>query len=365
MTMDTQVNLKEYSKPLTKFKAMSFKFVYTKSQKITNFNLQNQTIFTDSGLIFSNTKFENFIKLFEQQTDLSDINDTNEGPVDKNMIVMSFYPSNKSDVYNRKYINLPQILASTGGAVQIFLLVFSFLNSKIDSVRKYENIINQIFYINKLNQNNIGHQGMIMNSSNLRAPHNTSNLKMNFEVSNNILFQDNKSKLGESQNSQFVASNNYFDFSGHTGDKSSKILGEKKSSEDIINRIRSLQSKKLELARSEKFRLYMHPLIYPKKWISPNLELYVKAYKRIKSYFNLVNIIKKLEQFEKLKDLLFQDQKEIFNIISKPSIIESFEHSGNNFDFVRLETNLKSIYPKQNGKYDLTKIMKNMLMRLE
>jgi hypothetical protein len=342
MTVDNQVNLKNYSEPLAKFQATTYQFIVVPFQKTTIFTLQNQTIFTDNGLIFSDVSSHNFLKMVEIQNDVSGIIDFNGA------ILFHFYATTKFEIYFRKYINIPQILASTGGSIQIFLLFLSYIHIQIDSVKNYQYIINEIFHIN------VGSKphDLILNEKNK----NNSLLKPHIELGKNMHFQNYKSKFENIS----LAQNNFLETTIHHGQNLEDM-----KLQEIIFKLKVFQTKKLKLDKKEQFTLYLHPFLFLKSNITPNVEIYMKAYSRIKSYFNLLNIIKKLEQFEKLKDFLLDyDQKYIFDIIAKPSVIDSLNDKYSHLDDLNLESQLKSLFAESNDKNDSNILLKNMLMKI-
>jgi len=60
---------------------------------------------------------------------------------------MTVYSHNNYETYYRRYIKVPEILASVGGLIKIIITIIAFANLPFSRINKYQTIINEIFHI--------------------------------------------------------------------------------------------------------------------------------------------------------------------------------------------------------------------------
>jgi hypothetical protein len=276
--LETYVNLKDYLNPVKKYVSVSYKFINTMQKKYTNLFLQNQSVITDEGIIFSDVKEENFFKLIEQQTDSIVLDLDN-----KILYEMMFYTSNKSDIYNRKYITIPEIIASVGGAIKFIQIWFLFIISVASNIGNYEYIWNEVFfYPSEYNKKEI-------------QPINHENNKITqFAIKKT---EENKFNIDKQEQSQinFLQTKNLdkisFSKTGNIANLSTKNVN---------------QWKKLSLSISDKMKLLCINRI--KKHTDRNNFLR-QIKKQIDSFFNFIRYIKIGEEYYQLKEILLTRSK--------------------------------------------------------
>lgn len=106
--------------------------------KNTELLLQNNILKTDQAFFSSYYKNLQFTKLIEQQTDVMKIYENT-----KEVAQINIYSSNRSEVYYRKYVKVSDIIASFGGQIKVFMVIFSLLikpfifNKKFKSIFKH------------------------------------------------------------------------------------------------------------------------------------------------------------------------------------------------------------------------------------
>jgi hypothetical protein len=116
-----------------------YKFL-TQERKIINYNIERHNVITDLGAIFESTVSNEFYRAVELQTDLGMYDTKN-----KILIEWNIYTSNKTVYYFRKYVKIPEILASVGGFLKILNLLFAFINSQVATIVKHLSTIENVF----------------------------------------------------------------------------------------------------------------------------------------------------------------------------------------------------------------------------
>jgi hypothetical protein len=140
LVIDYQVSVTDFSNPKNIFFNNPYKFI-TKDLKVLNYLIQQDTIKTDSGLIFESITETKSLKTEELQNDVSLFSRE-----DKQVINWNFYSSNQTKIYSRKYIKLSEIMASVGGLLKIFISLFVFINIPFCNINKIQKIMEKIFF---------------------------------------------------------------------------------------------------------------------------------------------------------------------------------------------------------------------------
>jgi hypothetical protein len=153
MLVENIISLTSYNNPIIPIFSTYYRFLHPEMIKITNIVLQMNSLFTDSAIISSENKEEQFNKMIELQSDMTTF-DKNS----KRLSNINFYSSNRSDLYYRKYIKITEIIASVGRLIEVMMIVCTFINIPFRSLKKYQilfyNLNNTKFVNNKNNDIN-------------------------------------------------------------------------------------------------------------------------------------------------------------------------------------------------------------------
>lgn len=142
--IDTKVMINNNNKPIEHMTKASYKYLIPEYSKKTIFQIQHHSVNTDDGFIFESTNEQMFFKMVEDFTDLSMISNELE-----QFIVFEIYSSNNQQIYFRRYVKVSDILASMGGMLKVFSILFFYLNIIFSQVQKYVSIINEVFILNR------------------------------------------------------------------------------------------------------------------------------------------------------------------------------------------------------------------------
>jgi hypothetical protein len=258
------------------------------------------------------------------QCDTTDI-DMNK----KSLISFDIYSANKSNVYNRKYIKVSDILASVGGLMQVFYIMFLVINKAFSEISKYEKIISQIFYFENNELSIIRNDSM----SSKIIPFNRFikliklvNAKPNISTNMNIMSNFSKQRSNVNQVPEIDMNKIVKD----VFKRNEKILFKF----SFLNKIRIICKKLCEKRYNREFRDKMY--------------LFSLAKYKIKRYFDFINIIKKFEEFEKIKKVIFTiDQRSILKLNQKTklSLAEKYkEDKFNEHEEAYTEDDIKEIF---------------------
>ena len=235
---------------------------------------------SDYGLILSDLKEEDFHQFDSLRfyTDLRDINNLVYSDEKGTFLTLSIGNSGEVSVYHRRYFKLQDYLANISGIIKCFTLIFKILNTNNSKNTFYKKLIKDFFIENKsqINGKNVTTQTSIINNS------------------ENFLLK-NINKRSPVQEHKIIYANN------------TKL----KEKENI----------------DKKFRFTILPLGFAIKK-KEDLEIIKWIIKTINNKMNLIEILKKLEMVEKIKNELCNIQcspKALFlkNINLKEGVINT------------------------------------------
>ena len=224
---------------------------------------------SDYGLILTSNKEEEFHQFDSLRfyTDLRDIDNMIYSNEKGTFLTLSIGNSGEVSVYNRKYFKLQDYLANISGIIKCFTIIFKILNSNNSKNNFYKKLIKDFFIENKSQKNgkNITTQTSVLNNS------------------DNLLLK-NINKRSPVQEHKIICVNNV------------KL----KEKENI----------------DKKFRFTILPLRFAiqKK---EDLEIIKWIIKTINNKMNLIEILKKLEVIEKLRNDFLNIQSSPKNLFLK------------------------------------------------
>jgi hypothetical protein len=190
MSLDYDIDVSNFTSPLKYYLSYPY-FFFSNDQKVINFELETNEISTDKGLIFRDIYLTSYKRLFMKQS--GDITLYNE--VDKGILSANFYSSNKKKITYRKYIKIPEIIASVGGIFKFISVLFEYINRPFNLLIWNCEIIELLFSKqedNKIDEKEINNTNKIVSSANFIAPdginkialHNIKSKSKNFNDSN-------------------------------------------------------------------------------------------------------------------------------------------------------------------------------------
>lgn len=146
--IETKVAINNNTNPIEFSTSSSYKYPIPEYYKKSIYKIESHNILTDNGIIFNSDESIQFYKMIEEFTDIRHIDEN-----DIIFLSMEIYSSNVSQTYYRRYVKVPDIIASLGGILKVFNLAFLYLNTIFSKVEKNISIVNKVFVLNKKNNN--------------------------------------------------------------------------------------------------------------------------------------------------------------------------------------------------------------------
>jgi len=162
--VDSRVKISNNSDPLESLSTMQYKYVIPEYYKKTTYKIQSQNILTDNGFVFSVNDETQFFRMVEEFTDIRVID-----PEDYQFLVFEIFSSNISESYYRRYIKVPDIIASIGGILKVLTIGFVALNTIFSEVEKNIFLVNEVFVLNRHDSSSVPSLDNITSKINLSS----------------------------------------------------------------------------------------------------------------------------------------------------------------------------------------------------
>jgi hypothetical protein len=311
--MDYQVNVKNYSFPISSVSQNIYKYFDTDKYKILEYMIQKDQVFTDEGFLLTDINGVDFFKLDEFSIDT-----TNYDPSTRQLMSCFIYASNKSNLFYRKYIKISEIVASLGGLIKVFPLIFSVLNLTFSRINRYNMMIEEIFDFDLKEESILSKQTKIQ-----------------------------KIEVIKNSNSKQTSSANIMEFTNNSNTSSKNLpLKEKKSctstffkpnlqlkstiqhNQEVLEQIIEIVNKKnktceLKFSFFETLKISFGCILFNNhgKEFRRKLLFYNLGKGKIMEYFDIINLVRILEEFERLKKIMLtKNQLSIFQLNKKQKL---------------------------------------------
>ncbi len=278
--IDHKLSIMNYTYPFSHSLKLPFKFL-DNHHKIIEMQIQKNSVFTDTGMIFESYEEQSLFSGIEVQSDSTIYDEKN-----KQLISFNIYSSNRSSQTFRKYIKFPDILASVGGIMKIINMLFFYLNYPICEIQQMKNAINYFFE----NPEAKKHNSLIVK--------NFSNKKYFLNRTNSILCLQNISENNL----------NSLDLNYHKKvlESALKIKNQNKLN---IN-LSSCNFFKIACTKAWRYKNYNN--FFKENQIS----LYETGEEYLIKYFDMLKIINNIKDVELLKKVILSNQQlKMFNLI--------------------------------------------------
>ena len=287
------IDASDYSNPISRSLKVFYKRINVEMCKTMSLNFKKGVIRTDFGFFFQSISEITTYLIGDVEYDIS--SNVEDGVV----FALTVYASDQLTLITRKYQNIQDLLAQIGGICN-FIIYFGYILTKIENQYNFiSKVSNELFIFEKTSS----------------FPEKQTRSKNESE--------SNRSKSEKLTPGIFVT-------------KAFKTFLSKIKYTKEINSMASFQNEKImenldEYRKTKQkencFQLgFIHflklVLIKKKKWKLNNEEsLFVKAEEQITRELDLLKIMQKLQDLEKLKRILLSDEQiYLFNLLSKPMI---------------------------------------------
>jgi hypothetical protein len=301
------------------------------SHKIINIFLKNQTLISDDGFLFKTKNLFNSLSFDSQYYD-----DTNFEK-ERAFVEAAFYISANNITVNRRYAKIQEVLASIGGLANILHIVFMIICINFSTVRRDEVLLNEIFDFDlsskKCGQNEKLPPEPNQLVDNLKFQKRILNENFYFsksEISANVSFSSNLDSsrisnpcalktLRKVKNFKIIKNNQEIKINEGKGVLNSSNVNNPKEIMELLEH----RKKKYTLTFSycDIIKTFFCCGCCRSHRLKEKINLYYKSKNFIMNFMDITYIIKKIEEFEKLKIVIFNsEQLALFNFISKEFI---------------------------------------------
>jgi hypothetical protein len=306
----------DFSNPIKWAITLNYVYANTQMNKFIEYGLQSNYIQTDAGYFLEDQKSKEFYELkVTVPTDPIDID-----PVTKGLILFQFYSNHRYTAYYRKYIKIPEIIASIGGLLKIYLIVFEFINAPFAQINKTSIMINELVNIKRLE----GSERLTPISNN--SANNVIIHRQRIESTKKIFVASLENSLNLKNNNKLTS-------------LKEKLTNKQKLKFSLCERIGII------------FLCFRNSQNRP-----PKLDLYEKAKLIVSKYFDFINIHKTLEEFQLFKKVSLTDSQ--FNLFEG---LKKLFTNENVTDFNIIENEVEKIYTKQDKSYLDSNLIKLLL----
>lgn len=295
------INTKNYNEPVSFFILNLYKNIRISSTKLYNVFIREQQIETDKGIIF-----EDFEIKSSMAYDFAD-NDDNDPTDIGTLLDINLFSTNHMPIFHRNYLKVQTLLANLGGlakALMIFSYIFSFYFSRF---KRNKLILNKIFdfALNETERKQVTLGNTIIDNQ-ISISKSWTNIK-NQEY--NVTSNNKLASISNFKNSLAKP---------HVKKKTINAFDEKVT----INKVMDDLNKRKDVFKLNMNFIEIIKFIFCKKCLKGNLKskfiLYSKSHNDLDELLDISIIIKKLDEFEKLKLILLNhEQIAMFQFLAK------------------------------------------------
>jgi hypothetical protein len=296
---DKYVDVNNYEKPFINYVNTFFQKIDPQLYKKIDLYFEKANVTSDVGFIFADKKSESGMLLERYTEDI--IHNTGR----KKIMNIYINISENMSLFTRNYMKFQELAALFGGIFQAMKIVGLVITYFVAQHKMYEYMFNSLFI---QRGNKIQKHHLTSTNEQLR--------KLNFflEERNRLSRKSSLKDPKISQYSPIVSKKNY-------GDKIYNSNGNK----DIVMRHIDFKIKDYQSKFSKKFRYNLNDIIFMymcgccNKSAKNKLNIFAMGFKKLLKYLDFLEIIKTLQQFHQLKDIvLTKNQSKLFDYYSKP-----------------------------------------------
>ena len=247
--------------------------------------LQEETLVTDDGLLMQSNKINKFHNIYETYSYF------NNDYSDTTLARFRIYPSNHSFYNKRIYSKIQDYLAKIGGIISLALNILPHLIYLISVGRRDEKILNILLEF----------RNEKMFSSQILKVHSIKNFQNNYFK----LKINEKKKLNESSSFQNLKAKTKCLENNLVDDNS--ITSKEKEVNIFLNNWNNRKKNKIRFSFFEVLILYV--CTFNCKWKNKKLKIYSKYKNVIHQYLDVPFYINKLEEYDKLKYIFFNEKQ--------------------------------------------------------
>jgi hypothetical protein len=282
------------------------------SYKVLNTYFKNQTVNSDDGFLLKTSNLFNCLSFDYMYSD-----DKN---FDRERIFVEaiFYASNNKIVINRRYTKIQEVLASIGGLANVLNIILTIICSNFSTVRRDEVLLNEIFDFDIQRKMTRSIEKCVPEPKELKEKNIIENLQVNLSFNSN---SDN-SRVSSPSTLKTLRKEKQFQKIHQIPKIELSPNNNIKNPKEIIELIQQRKRKyTLKFTSCEIIKAFFCFSCCRSQNLKEKIQLYNKSKNIITNFMDITYIMKKIEEFEKLKIVIFNsEQLALFNFISKEFI---------------------------------------------
>jgi len=343
----TTVDPSSYSNPLSDVYPDNWKGVLLGKSKEIQLKLDVIEFNSDNGWLFESKKSQRALNFNEITADVLEVQTTGS------FVTFLIANSGNKIVYNRSYMKVQDVLAQVSGLGSTVILVLGFLAFRYAELQMYEKTINDIYQIKIIDH----HLKNIRFGEKKDPDFKPSGLRI-FPVKREKKIELTESALALDQNSfenpQRAPKNSIGSPEKINNMKDSSVLKEENNDESVIELVKIKNDTSQEIPSQKKNTVKPHPSIETKKedfvmldhqalakksesgesinihinyfeWLispfksQPKLKLLKRGQEEVEKCLDLLTLVKKIKEIDKLKSCLMSpEQRIIFENLKQP-----------------------------------------------
>ncbi|KAL4476317.1 hypothetical protein ABPG74_010050 [Tetrahymena malaccensis] len=294
-TIDNIIQITNNSKPFVSVGKNLFWVSGQSFQKEIRYNLVNNYIHTDDGFILQNNRIDRVVSYYDDTEQILD----RSSPLLFNFYID--YEKNKEIAYYRQYPKLVMLFSQLGGTFNVLVGIGCLLCWPISQLELNRKIINSAFNID---QSEINH---IETKKDQKSQKKESKQKLDFQIKNNQIQQSDQNYSNKQDT--------LVDFENIKN--SQKLQSEATNSiQDRIFKVFSQSFSQVKLKLRDYIMAYFNFFCSKQSQKSLIIKYGTDI---LYSHIDILNIVNKLIELEKLKHLLLnEDQIKLFDYLPKP-----------------------------------------------
>jgi hypothetical protein len=332
---DKYVDVNNFTDPFVNYVNTFFQKVDPQLYKKIDMYFEIANVTSDVGFLFEDKRTNSSIMLEKYNQDVIHISQSKK--------IMAYYinMSENTSLYTRNYMKFQELAALFGGIFQAMIIVGYVLTYFTSQFKMYEIMFNKLF-IQKADTIHKNHQYISTNEE-------IKKLKTFLEEKHSYVFKQTTKDEKLSQYAPVVNKKNFF------SDKSVYLSNGTYSNKEFIKKQIDYKIKDYHDKIYKKFRYNLRDILSMficglcNKKSRDKKKIFDVGFMKLLKYLDFLEIIKTLQQFHQLKDILLtNNQSKLFEYFNKPEMSEESEKIEKNPDFSYMD--LYNCYIKASSK---------------
>jgi hypothetical protein len=314
--IDKNIELNDFQTPFKKYFSRYFILLDPMACKFVDIYFKTVNITTDAGIVFEesqNNKYDILFDYFREQIDTS--------ATDGKVIDFLVNSSNNVDNYNRSYQKFQDYAATIGGLMKVMTFFGAIFSTVFNNYEMNVLMFSSLFHFKK------DRKGEIKLEDKKTSLKNFNKMMKDYSIeqqhNSKVIFNNNitiDAKFDNTSKQINTVSNNYVKPLGDCAINNLTIVENKRELFNLkIKGYRKSFIKEVKLNTLSYLEMYLCCVCSKRE--KSNVKLYKYACEKLIRYLDYLEIIKTLQQFHKIKKIIFnKTQERLFSFYQRPVI---------------------------------------------